>query len=312
MDGWGNVRYLPARRNHRPGAGGSAVSVLLDEWRIWMQAAELAVRTIDERLDVLERFSDDYGDATQAGWQQLAAYLANPAWKPATRYTRYSQLRAFYRWLTLTGQRDDDPMARLQKPKPRRGVPRPATPAEVARVLGVCNRRRTRAMVVLAICQGLRAHEIAKFRGEDLSAGYESSAPIEGKRAEAINVHVLGKGGVDAMLPAHPLLVAEANSWPVRGWWFPSPDDRSRPVTPGNVSKVVSGAFTRARVPGSAHNLRHFFGTQTLRSSGGNLRVTQELMRHASPATTAIYTKVDDEQLRAAVDKLPIPRRLAG
>ena len=70
--------------------------------------------------------------------------------------------------------------------------------------------------------------------------------------------------------------------------------------------------FTRAGVPGSAHSLRHFYGTQTLRSSGGNLRVTQELMRHASPATTAIYTKVDDEQMRAAVDALPIPYLRAG
>lgn len=297
MDDRRNVLYLPVRGNHPREAGGHTPYELLDEWRVWMQAAELAVRTIDDRLDLLERFSCDYGEATRAGWQQIAAFLANPAWKPATRYTRYSQLRAFYRWLILTGQRDDDPMARLQKPKPRRGVPRPATPAQVARVLAVCNRRRTRMMVVLAVCQGLRVHEVAKFRGEDLSGR---------------QVHVLGKGGVDATLPAHPLLSAEASSWPARDWWFPSPDDRSRPVTAGNVTKVVSGAFTRAGVPGSAHSLRHFYGTQTLRSSGGNLRVTQELMRHASPATTAIYTKVDDEQMRAAVNALPIPLRQAG
>ena len=140
-------------------------------------------------------------------------------------------------------------------------------------------------------------HEVAKFRGEDL-AGRQ--------------VRVLGKGGVDAVLPAHQILEAEAADWPARGWWFPSPDDRTRPITPGNVTKVVSGAFHRAGVPGSAHSLRHFYGTQTLRSSGGNLRVTQELMRHASPVSTAIYTKVDDEQMRAAVDALPIPFLRAG
>ncbi len=270
----------------------------LNEWRVWMQAAEMSPRTIEERASLIQRFAGEHRDAAHATWQEIAAFLSNPSWQPATRYTRYSQMQAFYRWLVLTGQRDDDPMARLQKPKPRRGVPRPASPAQVARILAVCNRRRTRMMVILAICQGLRVHEVAKFAGGDL-IGHQ--------------VRVLGKGGVDAVLPAHALLEAEADGWPARGWWFPSPDDRTRPITPGNVTKVVSGAFHRAGVPGSAHNLRHFYGTQTLRSSGGNLRVTQELMRHASPATTAIYTKVDDEQMRAAVDALPIPLlRAAG
>jgi integrase/recombinase XerD len=269
----------------------------LSEWRIWMQAAELSARTIDERVKTVTQFTHAHGDPARAGWQQLAAFLATPGWAADTRYTRYSQLHAFYRWLTLTGQRDDDPMGQLQKPKKHRGLPRPASPTEVAHVLAACQRRRTRMMVVLAICQGLRVHEIAKFRGEDLGGGH---------------VHVLGKGAVDASLPAHPLLVTEAGGWPARGWWFPSPTNPRRPVTAKGVSRTLSDAFTRAGVPGSAHNLRHFYGTQTLRSSGGNLRVTQELMRHASPATTAIYTKVDDEQMRAAVDALPIPFLRAG
>jgi len=292
MDGRGNVFYLPVRGNHPREAGDHTPYDLLDEWHVWMLAAELSARTIEERLKTVAQLARAHGDPAQAGWQQLATFLATPGWASNSRYTRYSQLRAFYTWLMLTGQRVDDPMAQLQPPKKRRGLPHPASPAEVARVLAACNRRRTRMMVVLAVCQGLRVHEIAKFRGEDLASGH---------------VRVLGKGGVDASLPAHPLLEAEAASWPARGWWFTSPRDRTQPVTAGSVSKVVSDVFTRAGVPGSAHSLRHFYGTQTLRSSGGNLRVTQELMRHASPATTAIYTKVDDEQMRAAVQALPIP-----
>jgi integrase/recombinase XerD len=41
----------------------------------------------------------------------------------------------------------------------------------------------------------------------------------------------------------------------------------------------------------TAHQLRHSFGTAVLRSSH-DLRVTQELLRHSSPASTAIYTQV--------------------
>ena len=264
----------------------------LEQWIMWMHAAELSERTITERASAVAQFERQHGDLAAAGWETIALFLSEPAWAASTRYTRFGQLHAFYRWLITTGQREDDPMARLQKPKPRRGVPRPATPAQVSRVLAVCNRRRTRMMVVLAICQGLRVHEVAKFRGEDL-AGH--------------SVRVLGKGGVDAVIPAHPLVEQEGNGFPTRGWWFPSPSNQGQPVTSGNVSKVISGAFRRAGVSGSAHNLRHYFGTQTLHSSGGNLRVAQEALRHASPATTAIYTQVDDEQVRAAIAGLPIP-----
>lgn len=288
----GSLGYLPNAEIAGLGVRGD-----LERWIVWMCAAQLSHRTILERAMVLSKFEALYGDPAKADWQMVAEFLSTPAWSASTRYTRFAQLHAFYRWLVLTGQREDDPMARLQKPKPRRGVPRPATPAQVGRVLAACNRHRTRMMVVLAICQGLRVHEIAKFRGEDL-AGH--------------SVRVLGKGGVDAVIPAHPLLEQEAVAFPARGWWFPSPTVPGRPITPGNVSKVISGAFCRAGVSGTAHNLRHYFGTQILRSSGGNLRVAQEALRHASPATTAIYTQVDDEQVRAAISGLPVPLHVVG
>lgn len=51
----------------------------------------------------------------------------------------------------------------------------------------------------------------------------------------------------------------------------------------------------------TTHNLRHRFGTVALRENG-NLRVVQELLGHADPRTTAIYTDVDAAELRACVE----------
>ena len=53
----------------------------------------------------------------------------------------------------------------------------------------------------------------------------------------------------------------------------------------------------------TAHQLRHTFGTRLV-NEGADLRVVQELMRHATPQTTEIYTAVCDERKRSAIDRL--------
>jgi integrase/recombinase XerD len=62
----------------------------------------------------------------------------------------------------------------------------------------------------------------------------------------------------------------------------------------------------RAGVGGTPHQLRHSFGTNALRVAG-DVRVAQELLRHASLATTQLYTAVDDTARRAAIHALPTP-----
>ncbi|MGO2669010.1 MAG: tyrosine-type recombinase/integrase [Microbacterium gubbeenense] len=82
----------------------------------------------------------------------------------------------------------------------------------------------------------------------------------------------------------------------------PSPA-RSGPVGPHAVSSAIRHSMLRVGLDGKPHQLRHSYGTELVRA-GVNLRVVQQLMRHESPATTAIYTAVDDEQLRAGIATL--------
>lgn len=159
---------------------------------------------------------------------------------------------------------------------------------QLAAIIAACNRRRTRAYVLLAAYQGLRVHEVAKLRGEDidLSAG---------------TLRVIGKGSREAVLPLHPVIAREALHWPRRGYWFPS---RSAAHVSGQgVGQAIQGAMTRAGVPGTPHSLRHWFGTRLV-AEGVHLRVVQELMRHASPTTTAGYTLVRPDQMRAGLERI--------
>jgi integrase/recombinase XerD len=275
----------------------NAASVeLLDRWVMAMRAAGNAERTHRERRRLVEAVARHTGqEPAEFTADALAGYLAGLP-SAGTRSTYWGSLRAWFVWLVeIEELRTDNPMRKLRRPREPRRPPRPVTDDQLRRVLAAANRRRTRTWVLLATYQGLRVHEIAKIRGEDVDR-------IAG------TLRVVGKGGVDGLLPLHPVIAEEAEAYPARGWWFPSYDSYGRadePVLANTVSQIIGNTFRRAGVPCSAHQLRHWFGTNTLRAAGGNLRVAQELLRHASMATTALYTQVDDAERRAAILGLP-------
>ncbi len=121
------------------------------------------------------------------------------------------------------------------------------------------------------------------------------------------SLRVVGKGGHEALLPTHPAVWDEAlNRFPRTGYWFPAMGQRSGPVRPGTVSAGLRRLMLECGMPeGHAHRLRHTYGTEVLKASGGSIRVAQELLRHASPRTTAMYTLIDDAEQRKAMLALP-------
>ncbi|MET9199038.1 tyrosine-type recombinase/integrase [Gordonia sp. NPDC003585] len=102
-------------------------------------------------------------------------------------------------------------------------------------------------------------------------------------------------------LQAEGKIVAVAARMPVSGYWFPS--QRARHLGGREVTQRIRLHMIRQRVPGTPHCLRHHYGTELVRG-GADLRVVQELMRHSSLATTAIYTAVSDDRKREAIERL--------
>lgn len=135
---------------------------------------------------------------------------------------------------------------------------------------------------------GFRDAEIARFNGRLLDT-------------EARVVEVTGKGGTTAFLPVHRDLIEHAKLMPT-GFWFPS--QRGRHIGGRTVWQHLRLHMIRNKVPGTPHCLRHYFGT-TLVENGADLRVAQELLRHSSLQTTAIYIKTSDHRKRAAIDSFP-------
>lgn len=272
---------------------------LLDEWSDWQYAQGMSDNTVAARTRRLRMFAQMIGDPLQATADDVVAYMASLPrdLKKSSRSTYYSHIRAFYSWLVVTGRRDDDPTMRVPSPRAPRREPRPVTEGQLDLILRVRMHKRTRMMVLLAAFQGLRAHEIAKVRGEDFDL-------------TAMQLQVLGKGQVDRTLPLHPIVAEYSRGFPARGYWFPAPksrDEGSGHLLPRSVSDIVGDVLRRAGVAsGGAHRLRHTYATRLVRD-GVNLRVVQELLRHASLQTTQIYTGVTFEQQQEAIRRLRLP-----
>lgn len=259
-----------------------------------MQGQGLSARTITERIRVINQVTTATGtDPAALTPHTISTWLATLP-SAATKSTYYAVLRAWCKWLLQSDHRSDDPTTRVPRPKTPAGHPRPVTDAQLDAVLALPLRQDTRTKIILGAWAGMRVHEIAKIKGEDIS-------PVAG------TITITGKGGRTDTLPAHQLILQQASHYPRRGLWFPSPKDPAVPVRAKTVSAVISQAFDRADAPATAHQLRHYFATSLLRA-GTDSRVVQSLMRHESLATTGRYLAVNVDQQRAALSGLaPIP-----
>lgn len=263
---------------------------MLTQWRAWQQAQGLSERTIKERIDTLARFFNATDkNAYQIESSDIIEFCGRSKLAPASRASYHTSIRAFFKWAVLTGKIETDPTINTPSPKRPRNLPRPVATVHISRILAHANRRRTFAMIVLAAYAGLRVHEVAKFQGEDLD------------RTAAI-LTVTGKGGVTAMIPAHDEILKIAKGFPRHGYWFPAYNGAPH-VTSHAVSKAILTCMRRAEVNAKPHQLRHWYATELL-EQGVDVRIVKDLLRHASLATTEIYTQVSLQQMRDGVVRL--------
>ncbi len=273
--------------------GGAQSQELLDRYALWMRSCGWSPKTISQRLSRASRILERWPDPREVTTGDILDYLAaSSELKPWTRTTYYNDTRPFFRWLTGVGVIPSDPMDSdmVRRPKPSQGVPKPLSRDEEARAVAAA-RGDNRAYLLLALRAGLRAHEIAKIRGEEVERDF---------------IVLIGKGAKEASIPTHPDLWDLAQEYPRRGYWFPSPSKPGEHVLAATVGLAIGRLFRRPEVDiptGSIHRCRHSYATNLLRT-GADLRQVQQLMRHTNLNTTAIYTAVDEDDLRASVNRL--------
>jgi site-specific recombinase XerD len=225
--------------------------------------------------------------------QDIEAFLDHrrtAAGKPITGRTRYawlSHFNAFYRWAMIEELTDHDPTLAIMRPKIRRNLPRPIADDDLAAAMATAP-PQIRAMLALAAYQGLRCQEIAGLDRED----------VLDTRDPAVIVVVKGKGGHQRIVPLHPEALSALRCLPLPRSGALFTRTRGGRHTPVTVSQGIGRFFASQGIVANAHQLRHWFGTG-IYAVTHDIRLTQELLGHQSPDTTAIYVAW------AAVDAAP-------
>jgi len=219
---------------------------------------------------------------------------------PAAVCGHVSHARCFYEWAVKEHLITENPATELPVPRLPRRLPRPMLDADLFDAVGHAP-ARIRLWLVLTAWTGLRVCEIAWLRAENIRL--RDAVP------HILVAYDATKGGREHAVPLCPFAVSElaAARLPVTGWAFPRADGKSGPNAPHRVSKLINDYLHGLGLSATAHMGRHRYATELLPWT--NLRVVQETLGHASPATTALYTLVRPADGAPAVAHLPVPAR---
>jgi integrase/recombinase XerD len=242
----------------------------------------------------------------QLSIQELADYagwLHQRKLAPASIARHLASLRIFFRYLQLEGLLHDNLAELLGSQKLWERVPHVLTPGMVERLLesparGEPSWRRDRALLELLYATGCRASEISHLQLQDVHLD-EGHCRCKGKGNKERLVP-LGRRAIaavrDYLSHERPKLVA--NRSPAPTWLLVS--RRGLRLRRERIWELFKRFAARAGIDAdmSPHTLRHSFATHLL-AGGADLRQVQEMLGHASIATTQIYTHVDPARLKA-------------
>jgi integrase/recombinase XerC len=214
-----------------------------------------------------------------------------------------SAWRTFFAWLARHRGFGLDPCAGIRAPRSAKALPNVLSPDQAARLLDRMPEddweTRDKAMFELFYSSGLR---LAELVGLDLADGREA--------LEAGDLSVIGKGNKARRVPVGGKAVEALRAWlALRAAHVPGAERalftgaRGKRIAPRVVQQRLGRWAKKLGLAAHVHPhvLRHSFATHLLQSSG-DLRAVQDLLGHASIATTQVYTHLDFQYLAKAYD----------
>ena len=220
-----------------------------------------------------------------------------------------SGVRSFYNYLLVTDKIDSSPLEFISAPKSSRHLPDVLTVSEVERLIGsvdtsTAQGRRNRAMLEMLYSCGLRVSELISLTLPDLFFG-------EGY------IRVTGKGSKQRFVPigerAKQLVLlyledrGEQLSKGKSGCATLFLSNRGSSLSRVMVFNIIRRAAQDAGIDKSIspHTLRHSFATHLL-AGGAGIRQVQQMLGHSSITTTEIYTHLDIDHLREAIEEIEL------
>lgn len=215
-----------------------------------------------------------------------------------------SAWRGFFRWLGMRGEVAANPIDGVKAPKRPHLLPKALSPDEANRLLDHGDgddalELRDQAMFELFYSSGLRLAELASL---------DTSCLAELADGE---IRVLGKRGKTRIVPVGSKAREAIGCWAEHRAEVARPDEpalfvgqRGARIHPRVVEEQLKRRALAQGLPIGVHPhmLRHSFASHLLQSSG-DLRAVQEMLGHASIASTQVYTHLDFQHLAQVYDK---------
>jgi len=296
--------------------GSVALSEIRDAFLKYLESERnLSAHTIRAYLGDLDFFFEhleklDVTDFSKLELAHIRSWLANQQVKGGARTTlsrRAVSIRLFTKWATKKGFLAKDVGATLATPKGARTLPDVLNVADAGLAMDALATRvaeedgplskRDCAMVEVLYASGARVSELCGLDLQDID--YERNT-----------IRVIGKGNKERTIPLGNPAMRALVAWLKEGRPLVAGDKSDRAVFLGARGKRIDQRTVRTvvyqalealegAVKLGPHALRHSAATHLL-EGGADLRTVQEILGHASLATTQIYTHVSTERLQKA------------
>ena len=281
----------------------SALARYLDHLRHERRLAAHTVAAYARDGATLERLSEGRAPAalTTAHIRRFVATLHGRGLAPRSLARVLSSWRGFFDWLVREQALGANPCAGVRAPRAPKTLPQTLSPDEAVRLVSQegdgAFGLRDRALFEVAYSCGLRVSEVT---GLDVDA-------LDARTGEA---RVLGKGAKTRIVPVGEAALAAIERWLPKRAKLARAGERALFV--GRAGRRMSVREVQRRIKHWAaaagldvdvhpHMLRHSFASHVLQSSG-DLRAVQEMLGHASIASTQVYTHLDFQHLAKVYD----------
>lgn len=223
----------------------------------------------------------------------------------SSRARKVASIRSFFNYITNKAKLlDYNPASELESPKILKKLPRYLNIEESKRLLEVIDgeyKERDYAIITLFLNCGLRLSELVNININKIK---NNTLTVVGKgdKERVIYLNKACVNAIDAYLKVRPAdCIKDKNAL------FLS--KRKQRISTKTVQHIVKKYLNAAGLDAerySVHKLRHTAATLMYKHGNVDIRVLQQILGHESIATTEIYTHVDNEQLKNALDNNPL------
>lgn len=273
-------------------------------------------KSLEEITDVSDIPLSIINKITLDNIHSYISYLAiNLNCKPATRARKVSALRVFFKYLSQKAKLiDNNPAQNLETPKIGKRMPKYLSLEDSRKLLNVTynednrNMQRDYAIITLFLNCGMRLSELVGINLKDIDFN-ECKLNVIGKgnKERTIYLNKACLKALDEYIKVRPTTGLKKDSKNSDKALFLS--ERLERISNRTVQYIVDRELSKAGFDTkkySVHKLRHTAATLMYQYGNVDIRALQELLGHESISTTEIYTHVNNEQVRDAIERNPL------